>query len=780
MKIKILLISALLSIFVVKIIAQDSLIYGEWVDLLNYRESKWVTQSKENVFISTGRALITINKADLEPKFTSRIDGLNETVISKIVYNTFHKQLYVLYNSGAFDVLDDEEIIYNSAIRDNSNISGVKRANDAHITKEGDVFFAHSFGILQYDGLKDEFKSTTFTGTNVHTVSSDDLKIYIGTDKGIYSINKSSTAKENFSLWNYHPFSSTNTAPYKCSILKFFAGQTYAAVNNNLYRFNASKGMELIPLQIKSDFNLQWLSADGAHLLIGLKDGGFQSSIKALKTDGTVVDGGADCINRTIYGIEDEKGRIWYADDWRMIRYTNNISGGCNKIEYPSPYGNPATNIDAGADKTVFASGGATETYQIDYSRNGVYVLNKDGSWININEEYHPILNQKGFMAYYTAAIHPKKRNLVYMGSYLNGLAEYNLDDKTFKFYSEKNAGNGTLPSSLQSIVGAPGQVRVTNLKFDKNDNLWLANFGAPRPISVFTKEGTWYSFPTTSNTLVTRIAIDNGNTKWCSTFDVSPGVLVFNENNTLADPTDDKVKVLNSANSKINAQVNCVEVDLEGDIWVGTSEGPITFSCDPFSDKCKGDRIIVSQDSILANLLETEEIFCIEVDGANNKWFGTRNGLFVQSPDGKTQLAKFTIKNSPLLANQIIDLDYDGTNGLMYISTTEGIQYYKTATTNGAKNLKNSTSSVFPNPVRPGYNGPITITGLTRDANVKITDISGKMVYQGTSDGGLFIWDGKDYTNLLVPTGVYLVFASNTEEIGSKDFLVTKITIVR
>ena len=45
---------------------------------------------------------------------------------------------------------------------------------------------------------------------------------------------------------------------------------------------------------------------------------------------------------------------------------------------------------------------------------------------------------------------------------------------------------------------------------------------------------------------------------------------------------------------------------------------------------------------------------YAINLDDQNNKWFGTRNGVFVQSPDGEEQLAHFTESNSPLFDNQI------------------------------------------------------------------------------------------------------------------------------
>ena len=40
----------------------------------------------------------------------------------------------------------------------------------------------------------------------------------------------------------------------------------------------------------------------------------------------------------------------------------------------------------------------------------------------------------------------------------------------------------------------------------------------------------------------------------------------------------------------------------------------------------------------------------------------------------------------------------------------------------------------VFPNPVRETYDGPVTITNLIENSEVKITDIAGNLVFRATS----------------------------------------------
>ncbi|MBK8700672.1 MAG: hypothetical protein IPN29_14515 [Saprospiraceae bacterium] len=751
---------------------------GSWQDHLNMRSSAWVTQNTEEIIVSTGTILLFIDKEDGSYRKMSKTNGLSESQIARIQYNQARNQLIVVYTSGAFDIVTSDEVIYVTAIRDNNNIGASRNINDIYISEGRYCYFATSFGIVEYDLEKIEFRSTTFTKLPAYTITADDQYIYAGLDDGIYRIEKNATSKENFSLWTF--LSSANGLPavYQCTQIAFFNNRIYAVIEDDLYTMQPDGFFSKVNINKPSGFAIQWLSSEGKHLIAGLRDNQFSSTSRFIDESGAVINGGGDCINRTLYGIEDETGRIWYADEWRQIRYTNSPSGGCQKLEYDSPYSFESAHIEIGADKVYFAAGGANENYQIDFNRSGVYILNASQHWTNINEEYFPEIKDKDFIGFVTVAPHPTDTSLIYMGSFLSGLAEYNSTTGEFRFFSD-NSANGKIKSSLQSIVGAPGQVRVSHIQFDKNGNLWVANFGAPRPISVFTAEGKWYNFASPGPTLLTKMAIDDSGNKWFATTGSSPAVVVFNENGSPDDPSDDQIRVLNSSNSLITRQVNSVETDLNGDVWVGTSEGPIIFECDPFDEDCRGTQRKVLQDSIAALLLETEEIFCIETDGANRKWFGTRNGIFVQSPDGETQELRFTEENSPLLHNQISDLEFDGQSGVMYISTQLGIQSYKTDATSGGK--KNSlTAYAYPNPVRPEYIGPIAIKGLARDADVKITDVSGRLVYQTKATGGQAIWDGNDYTGQRADTGVYLVFSASELDPTVKDVIVTKILLVK
>ena len=365
--------------------------------------------------------------------------------------------------------------------------------------------------------------------------------------------------------------------------------------------------------------------------------------------------------------------------------------------------------------------------------------------------------------------------NLLYISSYGRGLLEYNYEQKTYKHFDERN-------SKLGISVGDPTRVRVSGLDFNKSDNvLWATVFLAKEPIVSY-DGNTWRSFSLPgAGTELIDIKVDQNGYKWIIPRG-SSGVWVWDEKDP-QNPNDDRSILLNSSNTVMpSSKVNCVQVDLEGDVWVGTLNGPIVFECGGdqlFSGQCKGSQRKVDQNGIIDLLLKTEEVISIAVDGGNRKWFGTRNGLYVMNAGGDVQVHLFTTKNSPLMSDVILDIAIDPTNGDAWIGTEQGLQVYRSEAIS-AENSFTTVPNIFPNPVEPNYTGPIAISGLSRDARVKITDVTGNLVHESTAIGGQLLWDGRDANGKQVKSGTYLVFANTTKNFETSDGIVSKLVIVR
>ena len=325
---------------------------------------------------------------------------------------------------------------------------------------------------------------------------------------------------------------------------------------------------------------------------------------------------------------------------------------------------------------------------------------------------------------------------------------------------------------------------RVAGMEFDENNNLWITNNSAPEPISVLTNEGEFHKFDVPLTNLG-QLAIDRAGYKWAIVDGTSQGLLVFDDNGTFEDPTDDRTRILTTNNSNLpDNQVFSVEADLDGDIWVGTVDGVVVFECGQSAfdtDVCSGNRRVVDEnfvDDETENLLKGERVNAIGIDGGNRKWFGTTNGVFVQDANGTQNIGFFDENNSPLFSNNIIDIAFDDDTGEVYIGTERGVISIRGEAIAG-NSINDANIYAFPNPVRPDYDGPIAIKGLANNANVKITDVSGALIFEGRSIGGQAIWDGRDYNGRKASTGVYLVF-STADNLIDPSAAVTKILFIK
>jgi hypothetical protein len=184
----------------------------------------------------------------------------------------------------------------------------------------------------------------------------------------------------------------------------------------------------------------------------------------------------------------------------------------------------------------------------------------------------------------------------------------------------------------------------------------------------------------------------------------------------------------------------------------------------------------VVQQGNFAGFLFRDEQVRTIAVDGANRKWVGTRNGVWLISPDGQAVIARFTESNSPLLSNEINRITVDPVTGEVFISTFNGICSFRGTATAGGGVTRDSVL-VFPNPVPPGYSGTIAIRGLPEDAWVKITETDGRLVYQARALGGQAVWDGRNYQGQRASSGAYLVLVADRQ---NREHLVAKIFFIR
>lgn len=754
------------------VLGQGDLRIGQWSEHLPYNLGLTVTQSPTRIYYGSDFALMAILKEDTSKvEFYSKVDGLSDVSPSWIRYHNKYKTLIIGYADGNIDLMDSTGVFNVNDILRNTSIQGDKRITQIYTDDTPSVFLSTPFGLVILDLVSRRFKSTVFTTTAVRGFTEYHGLYYLATEGGLYRFDPAAgTIIEDFNNWEKVEVPGLPGA-YTCQAVAVYHDVLYAGLNGDLYRQDQG---DFILWYSREGFSIDFISPEGQNLMAGFAcDAECVGKVFYFTDSGFWHENGIYCTARPSYAIEDEKGRIWYADRFPEFRLAQNHFTPCDILQYDTPYSGSVSELEVKNGVLHVATGGVSESYGYQGNKDGFFTFDRV-HWTTYNQFNTPEIAASGLENFFRILPHPVE-DKIFVGSYWGGLLEY--DGTNYKVYDDTN-------SSLQGAVGDEARERVAGLAFDAQNNLWVTNYLAARPLSVFKADGTWKSFslPCTNITNTSQIVVDHRGYKWIMLYSKSAGVVVYDDGGTIDDESDDRCVVLGASNTAIPSNsVYCLAVDREGDIWVGTAEGPVVFdgSGDIFNGH-QGSRIKVEQDGVLNYLFGEETIYSIAIDGANRKWFGTGSGVFVQSPAGNEEVASYTTSNSPLLDNRIIDIAIDGNNGIVYIATNGGIMSVRTDAIDG-EDVHSDEVYAWPNPVRPGYDGPIAIRGLANDAVVKITDITGQVLFETRSLGGQAIWDGKDLKGQPAETGVYLVFSTaGSDGYNKPDALATKILVVR
>jgi len=366
-----------------------------------------------------------------------------------------------------------------------------------------------------------------------------------------------------------------------------------------------------------------------------------------------------------------------------------------------------------------------------------------------------------------------------------NGLYEFK-NGKFFKFYNHKNSPIESVFSNIN-----PEYEFITGLLFDPQGNLLVMNSEShTHCILKLKNNGEWLSFNHPELLKYNGIGLPNLSQLM---YDHQGLIWFVNNNWTLPalycyQSENDAIKayenLVNQDGTTINAQdgVRCVAEDAEHNIWVGSSGGPFMLE----RKEINNNGGVFTQVKVPRNdgtdyadyLLAGIDIMCLAIDGGNRKWFGTNgNGVYLISSDNMKEIHHFTSENSKLLSNVVKSIAINPTTGEVFFGTDNGLcSYFSDATKSNTEMTKDNVWA-YPNPVEPSYTGPITVTGLSFDADVKILSSNGVVINEGRSNGGTFVWDGCDKKGRRVNSGVYMVVtATNNGEKGT----VCKIAVIR
>lgn len=737
---------------------------GQWRDHLPYNKCLSVAEAGNKIYTSTPFALFSYDKTDLSLQRLSKVNGLSDIGISWISYNTTCSTLVIAYTNTNIDLLKNGQIINISDIK-RKEILGNKTINK--ITCIGKyAYLSCGFGIVVLDVEKEEIYDTYYIGPNGSqidvldlTLDTNDSTLWAATETGMYKASFNNPFISNYTSWS----KDTIITGYndRCNLVAYFNNKIYVNKSDGTWGHDS--------LYVRNNNIWQLFSGNSFNPRYSLKT--IYDKLIITSSDYVDILNFADTVEYHMWGYAgegypqtsdatlDSENNLWIADkNYGLVK--NWDKQNFSKLSLNGPLTADVFSMAASGNNVYSVAGGKTTTWAPMWNHGGVAsFINNQWSTYSLPDSISDCVG---------IAVDPSNAQKIYVATWSKGIIEYTNGEVT-NVYTDKN-------STLSRNILWNDMTMISGLCFDQDNNLWVSNQQSNKAISCRKPDGSWTSYDLGSvvnGQNLGPMIIDNNNQKWILLR--GTGIAVCNAENTTA-------KKLTSSQGSGNLPGNftlSIAQDLDGAIWVGTDEGVVViYSPENVFNGGNFDaqKILIDFGGYVQYLLETETVTSIAIDGANRKWFGTdKSGAYLMSADGTKQLLHFTTDNSPLFSNSITSIAIDN-DGEVFFGTSKGIISYKSDAAPEPSPTSDNKVYAYPNPVKSGYDGPIAIKGLKENSDIKITDISGNLIFATKSLGSQAIWDGKNFSGKKAKTGVYLVFASDSN--GSST-LVTKILFI-
>ena len=656
------------------------------------------------LYVAAANQIIQIDSKK-QVSYLNTTTGLHSTGLNKIAWHPIENQLVIAYKNSRIDIVQGDQITLIDDIQ-NSNLYADKTINDL-IVLNNNAYISCNFGIVVIDLLKKEIKSTIFPNNNRQTVKVFQMLMYQNkyfalTENGIWS--SSLNQNSSWSLENTMGIDGIKN-------MFVFKNQLYFNTPQKIYPYQSP----IASYQISAG-TIETIAVDEVQILAGIsyQNNGALIQFNSNQANTVLID--TTVLTKPV-GLLKDGNTIWIADDSKGL-YEKNDQPKWTAL------GGPLSNAYG---SNAFSSHQLLMSYGA--KKNGISNFNENG-WSNFTQIQNIKINTVEAIS-----IDPIDQSWwLGMG---NQLIHYDPNKKTIE-QSIPNPSNGT--------------IKFIQQKSDGSTTLLKEGFG------ILVKEGAqWNSYPMQvnySSTNLKKIVVSNSGLSWI----IGPkqqGVVLFQKQNNQA-----IWRQLNTGKGSGNLpsmEVTAITEDKDGSLWVGTDNGIAIFQCSNINEACDAYLPIVERNGFNGYLFQKETIHCISINGANQKWIGTNNGAWLISKDGTEVLQHFTTENSPLPDNNVLSIGIEPTDGDVFFFTKNEIVSYKGEATESK--ATQSAIKIYPNPIAPGYSGPILIKNLVNNALVKITDLNGQLMMQTRSLGGQAIWNGRDQYQRKVASGIYLIF---------------------
>lgn len=754
---KLIIKAYLIFIFQLAQIQAQDIPIGTWRNHLAFQPAQSLVITHEAVYCASDNGLFFIDFNSNSLNTLSKLNGLSENTLANLGFHEPTQTLVLVYQNGSIDFVQGNIISPFNLVRD-ADITGERQLNDLFFFGE-DAYLSTDFGVVVINLSRQEIRATYqnigSNGTRIPILGASISRdtVFLSSSEGIL-VGSLQDNLQDFNNWRLLGAES-GLPPGDISGIVSRDGIVYAAINEiGLFRYNHTGTWEALSLPEPNPSINRLILSQGQ---IGICTPNNIFLLDAQEQIATLND---PLISNAFDLAFEANGTAWIAD--RQNGLLTNRLGTFESVFPNGPARAEAWASEIGNNEILALSGGLSDNFQALNRNTGFYTFS-EGTWQSFNSfdalNATPIPPANDFLA---ALYNPSDQN-TYFASFQAGLLVRS-PNNTFTLIDDITPGS-TFRRDIDGNLG------LTSLARDSEGNVWITNFAevVGQPIlHVLRPDGSFQAFADPNGFVQSPldVVIDLSGRKWMRL--EGGGILV------LDDQTNQGRFLSQAANSGNlpNRNVNDLVIDLDGQVWIGTDEGVGLF----LSTFQVLDGVINAITPIFEGrpLLRAEKITAIAVDGGNRKWFGTNNGLWLFNEDGTELIERFTEDNSPLISNSILDITIEPSTGELFIATDQGFISYRGTATQGTRIHQNV--QVFPNPVRPDFDGLVGISGLVENANVKITDASGRLFFEARAEGGTVTWDLRDYTGRRARTGVYLIFSTNAD---GTETLVTKVAVI-
>lgn len=753
--------------------AQSTAGYGDWQLHLPADRAFALADAGDRLYVATDASVFYLDKKLQTTRLLSRRDGLNDVGVGALAFDSVGRQTVLAYRNGNIDVLRQDGTVRNLPDVVRKNVQGSKVIYQVS-TGQGRAFISTSFGLLNIDLAKlevqDTYSNIGVGGRTVQVFSAAVWRdtLYAATDDGLLR-GALQTNLLDYRNWIREP----NPASGAFRLVAVHRGHVYALVNNDgLYRLSgpaAQRRWQAVP-GLYSAFWRQ-LRSTGSGLYAVAQNQHIQRFNHITNTFTAVLP--ASAVGDALDVAPQADGSIFVASfDKGLLKLLPNSGQAAERFVPNGPASNSAFGLlaDARTNTVDVFSGGFADRYLQRQVRNGFYEY-QNGQWTNVTRQTYSAAEYPDLFDVSRGTRTPD--GTLYVASYGEGLLEWHGPGK-FRHFTQ-----GTPGSPLRSAL--PDNkiyTRVTDVAADPEGNVWVVNrhqVNSTSGLFVFKPATTeWEIIPYFSNSQnLDRIALDDNGVAWVSEARAGgAGIWAVDRAGKLA-------RHFTTANGLPSNEIYDLAKDRRGLIWVATIDG-LAVSDDPalLTDPSTAfafrEPIVRRGEASNFPALFHEAVRCIAVDGGNRKWFGTDTGLWLFSEDADEALLHFTTANSPLPSNRVVDVAVNDKTGEVFVATDAGLVSYRGSAT--ITEGKPSCVQAFPNPVRPDFRGQVGINGLANNAVVKITDVTGKLVYSTRASGGTVTWNLADANGRRVRSGVYLVLSSDAD---GKNGCISKVAVL-